>query len=98
VKLALLRKTKTACFLSYVEYRPNANTAILYIHRIICRTCTQRWDWKRKSREEEKKERKTVNKYAVQHICTGTRTQGNALKTVKQYRIGRKGEEVQWRV
>jgi hypothetical protein len=29
VKLARIRKPKAICFLSYVEYRPNANTSII---------------------------------------------------------------------
>jgi hypothetical protein len=30
VKLARFRRPKAACFLSYVEYRPNTNTAVLW--------------------------------------------------------------------
>jgi hypothetical protein len=30
VKLARLKKPKAVCFLSYVEFRPNINTAILW--------------------------------------------------------------------
>jgi hypothetical protein len=30
VNLARFRKRKAACFLSYVEYRPNTNAAILW--------------------------------------------------------------------
>jgi hypothetical protein len=30
VKLARLRRLKATCFLSYVEYRPSINTAILW--------------------------------------------------------------------
>jgi hypothetical protein len=29
VKLARFRKSKAACFLSYVEYRPNKNTSTI---------------------------------------------------------------------
>jgi hypothetical protein len=36
VKLAWLRKPKAACFLSYVEYRPNTNTSnIIYTYKYI---------------------------------------------------------------
>jgi hypothetical protein len=41
-----------------VIYRPNANTAVLYIHKNIYGACIQKWDWYRRPRKEEKKERK----------------------------------------
>jgi hypothetical protein len=40
VKLARFRKSKAACFLSYMEYRPNTNASIIiYTYRYIKNVC-----------------------------------------------------------
>jgi hypothetical protein len=39
---------------------------------------------------------KGKEKEGIHHICAGTRHK-ETLKTVKQHRMGKKGEEVQWR-
>jgi hypothetical protein len=95
VQLARFRKLKVACFLSYVEYRSNTNTSnIIYAYKYI-----QNMYPKVGLEEETKgggKEGKKVNNNETLHLC-GNETQGNTLKTVKQHRMGGKGEEVQYR-
>jgi hypothetical protein len=45
---------------------------------------------------KEKKKRKMANNLDIHPICVGTRCK-ETLKTVKQHKVGEKGEEVQWR-
>jgi hypothetical protein len=47
--------------------------AISHIHVNVCRACIQKWDWKRKPREEEKKERKIAKDNETHLIHVGTR-------------------------
>jgi hypothetical protein len=81
VKLARVRKPKAACFLSYVEYRPNTNKSSIIYTYIYIQNMYSEAGWV----EETKGGRK------------GDKTQQNTLKTVKQHRIGKKNKDVQWR-
>jgi hypothetical protein len=60
--------------------------AISYIHTNIYRTYTQKWDCKRRPREEGEK---IVNNNEIYHICIRARY-NETLETLKQHRIGRK--------
>jgi hypothetical protein len=66
------QEVKAVCFLLYVEYRPNTNTAILHTHINIYRTVPKEGQIEEtKGRGKERK--KMVNNYKVCHICVGTR-------------------------
>jgi hypothetical protein len=45
--------------------------AISHIHVNVCRACIQKWDWKRRLREGEIKEKKTGNNEKIHHILVG---------------------------
>jgi hypothetical protein len=72
-----------------MEYRPSTNITNLYIHTNIYRAHTQKQDWKRRLRDEDKKENKLVKNNEIYYICVGKNTMETHQKLVQKHRIRR---------
>jgi hypothetical protein len=84
-----LHYTWSLCVKSFVEKDCKILSMNCRHTNIVYRACTSKWDRQRRPKEEEKKESKQMIEN-TSHMCRN-KTQWNTVKTVKQYRIGRKG-------
>jgi hypothetical protein len=88
-ELSQVQKDESCMFSLRVEDRSKCKYK--HYHIYVYTEHVQKWDCYRRLGEEGKKKRMIVNSTEIHCICVRTRHQ-NALKTVKQYRVGGKGK------